>query len=259
MIAGTPPVTFVRARNGDRLPVRTWLPPARARRAVVALHGLVTHAGWFAQLGAQLAPRGVALIAPDRRGNGYARELGGAGDAELLIDDVGAVVQLARELADDVTLLSWCGSANFAVPAAATVPVQRLVLASPGLVPRDEMAARFRASEPVDGHLPIHFEPATDFTDDPAVQAMIRADALYLRRIPVEVRATWRALNPRARAALATLPVPVQCVLARVDRMIDVPATCALLAEIPVRWAEGGHGLVVEPAGARAVAEVLAA
>jgi alpha-beta hydrolase superfamily lysophospholipase len=259
MIAGTPPATSVRARNGDRLPVRTWLPPGRARRVVVALHGMVTHAGWFAPLGARLAPCGIALVAPDRRGNGYARGLGGAGDIELLIDDVAAVGELARELADDVTLLAWCGSANFAVPAATTMPVARLVLASPGLVPRDEMAARFRTCAPVDGYLPIHFDPATDFTDDPAVQAMIRADELYLRQISVDVRAAWRELNPRARAALAALPVPAQCVLARVDRMIDLPRTLALLGDIPVHWADGGHGFVVEPAGARTVAEVLAA
>jgi acylglycerol lipase len=258
MIAGAPPATSVRARNGDHLPVRTWLPPSRCRRAVVALHGMVTHAGWFAQLGAQLAPRGIALVAPDRRGNGYARGLGGAGDIELLIDDVAAVVELAHELAADVTLLSWCGSANFAVPAVTTVPVTRLVLASPGLVPRDEMAARFRARVPIDGYLPIHFDPATDFTDDPAVQAMILADELYLRRISVDVRAAWRELNPRARAALGALPVPARCVLARVDRMIDIPRTLDLLGDIPVQWADGGHGFVVEPAGAHTLVEVLA-
>lgn len=256
MIDTSPPRDFVRARNGDRLPVRIWTPP-RARRVVVALHGMVTHAGWFARLAGWLVDKGVALVAPDRRGNGHARELGGAGDIALLIDDVAQVVRHARELADDITLLAWCGSANFAVPAALGLPVQRLVLASPGLVPRDDMAARFRAGEPVAGYLPIHFDPATDFTDDPEVQAMIRGDALYLRRISVEVRAAWRELNPRARAAIASLAIPARGVLTRVDRMIDIPRTVALLDHLPIDWADGGHGFLVEPAGARGVAELL--
>jgi pimeloyl-ACP methyl ester carboxylesterase len=219
---------------------------------------MVTHAGWFAQLGDLLVEHGIALLAPDRRGNGLARALGPAGDADLLIADVDAVVQAARDLCDDVTLLSWCGSANFAVPAAARVPIRRFVLASPGLVPREEMADRFRASLPTGGLLPIHFDPAGDFTDDADVQAVIRADELYLRWIPVEVRDAWRRLNPLARESLRSLPVPTSCVLTRVDRMIDIPRTVELLADLPIAWASGGHGFLVEPAGARFVADLLA-
>jgi dienelactone hydrolase len=250
---------YVRATNGDALPVRAWLPPGAARRAVVALHGMVTHAGWFAQLGDRLAAQGVAVLAPDRRGNGLARGLAHAGDAELLIADVGAVVAAAREVCSDVTLLSWCGSANFAVPAAARAPIDRLLLASPGLVPLDAMSARFRAGVPVDGQLPIHFDPAGDFTDDEEVRAVIRADELYLRWIPVAVRDAWRQLNPRAREGLRRLPVPARCVLTRVDRMIDIPQTVELLGEVPVSWAAGGHGFLVEPAGAALVADLVAA
>jgi pimeloyl-ACP methyl ester carboxylesterase len=217
----------------------------------------VTHAGWFARLGELLVEQEIALVAPDRRGNGLARALGGAGNAELLISDACAVVQAARDLCDDVTLLSWCGSANFAVPAAARAPIRRFVLASPGLVPREEMSARFRASQPEGGFLPIHFDPAGDFTDDAEVQAMIRADELYLRWIPVEVRDAWRQLNPIAREALRALPIPTRCVLTRVDRMLDIPGTVELLADIPVEWTGGGHGFLVEPAGARFVAGLL--
>jgi hypothetical protein len=219
---------------------------------------MVTHSGWFAQLGELLAQRNVVVIAPDRRGNGVAKTLRGLGDVDLLIDDVAAVVGRARELADDVTLFSWCGSANFAVPAATRVPIQRFVLASPGLVPLEEMSLRFRTREAIDGFLAIHFDPANDFTDDEPVRAMIRADELYLRRIAVEVRSAWRQLNPMARAALREVPVPTRCVLTRVDRMIDIDKTVELLGDIPVDWTGGGHGFLVEPPGARFVADVLA-
>lgn len=257
-IQATAIVEHVTSSDGVRLPIRAWRPSGAPRRVVVALHGMVTHAGWFAQLGERLAARGVALLAPDRRGNGAATELGPVGDAERLIADVHDVVRAAHALADDVTLFSWCGSANFAVPAATATTARRFVLASPGLVPLAEMSARFRGAEPVDGFLPIHFDPARDFTDDDHVAAVIRADALYLRRIAVEVRDAWRALNPRARGALRDIKVPVRCVLTRVDRMIDIEGTLALLGDIPVEWAEGGHGFLVEPVGAERVAEVLA-
>jgi pimeloyl-ACP methyl ester carboxylesterase len=203
---------------------------------------------------------GIALVAPDRRGNGLAAALSEVGNVERLISDVGDVVAYARELCDDVTLFSWCGSANFAVPAAARVPVQRFVLASPGLVPLEEMATRFRTSEPVDGFLPLHFDPASDFTDDVETQRAIRADGLSLRKIPLALRQAWRTLNPLAREGLAHLPVPTRCVLTRVDRMIDIARTVELVegrAKIPVHWAEGGHGFVIEPAGARTVAALL--
>jgi hypothetical protein len=40
--------------------------------------------------------------------------------------------------------------------------------------------------------------------------------------------------------------------------MIDIPRTVELMADIPVEWTEGGHGFVVEPTGARFVANLLA-
>lgn len=262
VIANTPPTTSIVASDGVALPVRVWAPRGRAHRVIVALHGMVTHSGWFARLGALATAHGLAVLAPDRRGNGAARDLVRAGDADQLVRDVAAVVRVARDLADEVTLLSWCGSANFAVPAAAALPIDRFVLASPGLVPLAEMAARFRAAEAVDGKLPIHFDPATDFTDDAETRLAIAADALYLRSIPAGLRDAWRALNPRAREALAAVRVPTRCVLTTTDRMIDVPATVALLEAvprgIPIEWAPGGHGFVVEPAGAARVVEVLA-
>ena len=205
VILNTPITSHVRASNGDHLPLRTWI-PARPRRVVVALHGMVTHSGWFSRLGGLLFQQGVALVAPDRRGNGEAKELGQVGNIEMLISDVDAVVKLARKLSDDITLFSWCGSANYALPASARVAIQRLVLASPGLVPLPAMSARFRATEPIDGFLPIHFDPARDFTDQIEIQNMIRADRLYLRQIPVEVRDAWKTLNPIARQTLGKSP-----------------------------------------------------
>ena len=266
LIDGSPPTERLRSTSGEQLPVRLWLPPAQTspRRIVVALHGMVTHSGWFAPLAELLTAQGLALLAPDRRGNGWAQQLRDPGNIELLLSDVDVAVARARQLCDDVTLLSWCGSANFAVLAAARLPIARFALASPGLVPLPAMSARLRVSEPMDedgAFLPVHFDPASDFTDDETTRCAIRGDALTLRRIPLALRETWRQLNPRARQALATLPLPTRCVLTRVDRMLDVPATLELLAAagIPVRWAEGGHGFVVEPAGARAVAHLLGA
>jgi len=256
-ILTTPASTHVRATTGEQLPVRTWLPVTKPRRVVVALHGMVTHAGWFATLGDALVERGIALVAPDRRGNGLARGLRDVGNIDLLLADVDVVVAYARELADDVALLSWCGSANFAVPAATRVAVDRFVMASPGLVPLAEMSARFRAAQASNGSLPIHFDPAREFTDDEATRTMIRGDELYLRRIPEPLRDAWKQLNPLARQALRDLRVPTHCVLTRIDRMIDIAGTVELMGDIPVLWTEGGHGFVVETTGSEFVAAVL--
>jgi alpha-beta hydrolase superfamily lysophospholipase len=257
-ILSTPATAHVRSSRGDELPIRIWTPPSGvARRVVVALHGLVTHSGWFNPIGELLAARGIATVATDRRGSGLARGLGHLDDPAQLVADVDAVVTSARALSDDVTLFSWCGSANFAVQAAAQVPIDRFVMAAPGLIGHAELGARFRAIQPVDGLLPTHFDPGRDFTADPAVAAAIDADPLWLRGIPVAVRSTWGQLNPVAREALGGLRVETRCVLTRTDRIVDVPRTLELLGAIPIEWATGGHGFVVEPDGARFMAAVL--
>jgi alpha-beta hydrolase superfamily lysophospholipase len=47
-----------------------WRPASHATCVVVLVHGLQSHADWFAEPGLQLARRGVAVYAPDRRGSG---------------------------------------------------------------------------------------------------------------------------------------------------------------------------------------------
>lgn len=56
--------------RGERLFVRTWLPPGAPRAAVIFVHGLGDHSGLHQVLGERLEPLGIAVVAPDLRGNG---------------------------------------------------------------------------------------------------------------------------------------------------------------------------------------------
>src|SRR4051794_19732836 len=98
-------------RSGDELPVYFWDAP-RASCAVVALHGMMSHAGWFGALASSFVERGVSFFAADRRGSGMATGLSGSADPQAWVEDVATVVARARHQASRVTLLCWCWGAR---------------------------------------------------------------------------------------------------------------------------------------------------
>src|SRR3954464_6461838 len=66
-------VEFVAARDGKRIPVRTFGTNG-SRRPVLMTHGLESHSGWFVQSAAFMAGLGHPVYLVDRRGSGLSRE-----------------------------------------------------------------------------------------------------------------------------------------------------------------------------------------
>jgi len=62
--------------DGISLPLRRWLPAGRPRAVVAALHGFNDYSNAFADIGAFLAGRGIAVLAYDQRGFGAGPEPG---------------------------------------------------------------------------------------------------------------------------------------------------------------------------------------
>src|ERR671911_2731517 len=87
---------FLTASDGVSLHYLRWSsggsPP---RAAIIFLHGIASHAGWFGETAADLNNQGVVVYGPDRRGSG--RSGGPRGHLaryERALDDVDHVVQL---------------------------------------------------------------------------------------------------------------------------------------------------------------------
>ena len=243
--------------SGKFIPVRAWLPSGKPRSIVVALHGQITHAGWFTKLGELLSARGIGLLAPDRRGNGLAQHLTIPNGAETLISDVGLAIDLAKTKCDDVTLLCWCFGAKIGLPAALQFQkkIKRVVLPSPSLIAAPEMAARLKKLVPENGFYPIHFDPITEFSDVPEVQKFIANDAQLLKKIPVSQREISNALSSVAIEAVGKISVSILSVLADQDIIIDVLHTEEILKNTTLKWFKGGHGFVIEPGGPEILAK----
>lgn len=82
--------------GGTRLYCRSW-PLAEPRATVIALHGLGDHSGLYPMLGPAFTARGIALFAPDLRGNGRSPgQRGYIGAWSELREDLGRLADRAR-------------------------------------------------------------------------------------------------------------------------------------------------------------------
>src|SRR6185369_13539634 len=66
-------IEFVAARDGKRIPVRTFGANG-SRRPIIVAHGLESHSAWFVQSAAFMAGLGHPVYLVDRRGSGLSRE-----------------------------------------------------------------------------------------------------------------------------------------------------------------------------------------
>lgn len=80
--------------GGLRIWYRSWRPQA-ARAVIVVVHGLGEHGGRYANLVAELVPRGYALYVPDLRGHG--RSSGLRGHCDRFVDYVADLKSAVQE------------------------------------------------------------------------------------------------------------------------------------------------------------------
>ena len=130
---------FLAASDGINLHYLRWSsgrsPP---RAAIIFLHGIASHAGWFGETAADLNSQGVVVYGPDRRGSG--RSGGPRGHLERYgraLDDVEEMVRLvsSEHRTTPIFLAASSWAAKLAVVYAAQRPasLSGLLLLGPGL------------------------------------------------------------------------------------------------------------------------------
>ena len=211
---------FFAAGDGVRLHYLRW----RSRQSppsalVVFLHGIASHAGWFAETAADLNRQGVEVYGLDRRGSGRSGGPRGHLDRyERALDDV---EQLARLVTSDhpgapvfLAASSWAAKLGIVYAAQRPTPLSGLLLLGPGLFPRVNLSP-WRLIFVVAGHLlrpmarlPIPLTPEL-YTANPPYRDFIRADPLRL--LEATTRFFWETarLDRRRRTATARLELPV--------------------------------------------------
>ena len=204
---------LVRTSDGVELHCLRWYdgrPPPWA--AVIFLHGIASHGGWFTETAADLATAGVAVYAPDRRGSGRSGGPRGHLDRyERALDDVDEMVRLVSAEHPGTPLFlaasSWAAKLGVVYAALRPAPLSGLLLLGPGLLPRVSLS-RTRQLVVVVGHLVaptarlgIPLTPEL-YTTNPRYLDAIRADRLRL--LKATTRFFWetaRLDRGRRRAA----------------------------------------------------------
>ncbi len=239
-----PTIESIRLSDGYEVAVRWWLPD-QPRGAILYLHGIESHGGWYEGSGSFLAERGWAILMPDRRGSGRNSVARGHADSpqRLLADGVELLdAMAARTTAAPAHLVGVSWGGKFAVAFAATNPtrVASLSLIAPGLFPRIDLPLGEKVrvawllaadrSRPVP--LPIH--DATMFTTNPERVQFANNDPLRVREATAPFLLGSRRLDRIAhKLGESAWHGPLHVMLAGRDRIIDNERTRAFVRELP--------------------------
>jgi alpha-beta hydrolase superfamily lysophospholipase len=236
------------------------------RAAVVYLHGIQSHSGWYEVSSRRMAEAGVAVYQIERRGSGADRshERGHVDRAETWLADVAAAAELARQEtrlpAVHLMGVSWGGKLALAASSADRPDLYRsLILAAPGIIPRVDLAlaAKIRIgwSLLVGSGLrrfPIPLSDPHLFTANPERLRYIAEDPLSLRDVTARFLFESRRLDDLARRAARKVRLPTLVLLAERDRIINNTATRRLVGAMATRrrvvvYPGASHTLEFEP------------
>lgn len=223
--------------------------PADAATAVVPIHGATSHGGWFASLGRELAKRGIATYAPDRRGSGQLRSMGLPESIDVWLDDLAAAVRAVRKRAERVVLLPWCFGAKLAVPTLARgLPVDRTVMLMPAFFFTENAKRRRQAAvgaelEEFPSDLPVE-----DFVESEHAAAFVEADPWRWRTISRAFARLSGQLRDESRRLISALDGDLTAVFASRDLLVDNASSRELVAAqgIPTVDVDGSHGFFLD-------------
>jgi alpha-beta hydrolase superfamily lysophospholipase len=224
--------------------------------AVLVLHGLYSHMGWYRLMGEALATHGASVFLLDRRGAGISQGLAGHMDSwRHIVDDIRRVVSRIRELLPGSNVCAL-GISLGAAMMLATSLVEREAFArhavlSPGLAPRIRLPLKRRlglAYHAFTRPRSLYELPFTvdQLSDSVELREQLWSDPLRTRavtsRFLLEVFRMQRFVNKE----IVHLRAPLLALLAEKDAMVDNEAMLALVQRVggaPVRVEifEGAH------------------
>lgn len=264
--------------DGYTAHARYWSPGGQVQEAILYLHGIQSHGGWFERSAETLATAGFHVLLPDRRGSGRNQlDRGHARSAGRLLKDVAEGIEWLKRkaLTEKVNLVgvSWGGKLALATAMRQPQVVHNLILVAPGLFPQMDLpwqqkvavaaCALVRPQRP----FPIPLNEPELFTDNPRMQKFIGDDPLRLRTATARFLAASRMLDMYVRrtAPRHTWPFAVTFLLAGRERIIDNDQTRHFAQTLRCRdrriidFANAAHTLEFEPDSSEYLAELAGA
>jgi acylglycerol lipase len=252
-----------------------WRHP-RPAAVLVLVHGLQSHAQWFAEAAEALVDRGLAVYAVDRRGSGSSPALrGDVASYTNWYGELDRVVRLAQTEHPGVPvhLVGHCFGANVALGYAlmagtgagssAGTTVRSIVMLTPGLYVRPDYTPAQKLHILASGRwapftrFPV---PQRDelFSRDPDVLAWIASDTGGARTLTARCLLEINRMVRRLRRDVGQLDVPVLVLEAARDRLAHNARNRALLTRAlgdRCRWQtfDAEHFLLAEPCRDRVV------
>jgi len=221
--------------DGYEAAARFWsAATAKTRTAVLYLHGIQSHGGWFETSAERLASAGCCVLMPDRRGSGLnQRDRGHVPSVGRLMRDIEEAISLLRDRADSDRLsivgVSWGGKLALAFALLQPGLLDTVALVAPGLFPAIDLPTTTKvfiaccalAAQKRRFDIPLN-EPHL-FTENPERQRFIRDDPLRLTKATARFFAVSAALDRliRRTAPKVRWPWRATFILAGRDRIID--------------------------------------
>lgn len=220
------------AADGYKLRYRRYRPSGEPKAAVLCIHGIQSHAGWYDLSCRHLSQQGLDVFFVDRRGSGMNTEDRGfcTGYGQLR-DDLRRAVAHVRAMSPSkqvfLVAISWGAKLALATLKKFPTLVDGLTLVCPGIAAK--IGPTFRERLQIGGSFviwprrPIRV-PLTDphlFTDSPEWQEFLRKDKRLLRMGTARLLMTSVFLDREIRGAAPSIQTPVVTFLAGRDRIID--------------------------------------
>ena len=250
-------------RDGAELSYRHW-EVADPHGAVVAIHGIQSHSGWYTASCAHLAAAGYEVVFCDRRGSGRNEaSRGDVTDYHVFIDDLCEFVADVRRRVGQrpvhLEAISWGAKLACATLIEQPNLVDSLMLVTPGLVSKVDvsMAQKLQTAAALTFNpcklFDIPLADARLFTETPERIEYIETDPLSLRKCTARFLYQTRRLDRFVRRHARELKVPLLMMLAGRDRIVDNDAVRTLFdafASDPkkmVTYDDAAHTLEFEP------------
>jgi alpha-beta hydrolase superfamily lysophospholipase len=231
------------AADGTPLALHRWMPARQSdvRGLLYYVHGIQSHAGWLFETGPELARRGVATYALDRRGSALSGGIrGDLPSAATVTDDYLAGLRAARASLPGrppVTVLgqSFGGSIVASLAAGGALSADRLVYCCPALGQQRARhgADRLAGLRAMTGmtYSPIALEDE-DYTDQARYLEFMANDVLMQRQITARGRATMVELELTYTGRKAAGPAEVHFVRTAADPVIALDVSARALAAL---------------------------
>lgn len=222
--------------DGYELHGRQW-PGRRGGVAIIYLHGIQSHGGWYEWSASKLAQTGATVIMPDRRGSGMNESLrGDVTEADRWLRDIDELADSVRRSADvqrpALVGVSWGGKLAAAWANERPRAVSDILLIAPGLFPQVDLRLHKKlavAWSIASGRRRMFEIPLSDpalFTENVEGQAFIRDDKLKLTHVTGRFLLRSAQLDRKLKRAPASgLTAACTLLLAGQDRVIRNAAT----------------------------------